>query len=485
MKTSLRTFASLSGAPIAAAAIALGACGSDDTIVPLAGDGGSDSSVKGDAGDVSDSGDAGDAGHALSALGHVVVIYLENHSFDNLYGSYPNAEGLAAPGAKIPQIDPSTQQPYATLPQTDPNIPTNHLANASFDITPYVPQEQKTVDVLHRYYQEQTQINGGKMDLFVNVNTSQGLSLGYYPTASLPLVKFANTIPSQVTVCDHFFHAAFGGSFLNHMWLIAAATPVFPNAPASLRAVLDAQGKLTADGALTPDGYAVNTIISVNAPHPSNDDQTHDLPNQTLPTIGDQLTAAGVDWAWYSGGWNAALAGTIDPNLQFQYHHQPFVYFANYADGTAAKAQHLKDETDFVAAAKAGTLPPVSFIKPVGINNEHPQYATMLAGQQHTVELIQAIMNGPAWKDTAVIVTYDENGGFFDHVAPPVRDKWGPGTRVPAIVFSPFAKAGVDSTPYDTTAILKLIEKRWGLPALNAVVDAQADLSANALAFTR
>src|SRR5262249_8811274 len=160
-----------------------------------------------------------------------------------------------------------------------------------------------------------------------------------------------------------------------------------------------------------------------------------------------------------SGGWNDALAGHPDP--LFQFHHQPFAFYASYADGTAAKAAHLKDESDFTAAVAAGTLPPVSFVKPIGANNEHPGYATLMQGELHVVSLGQAIMPSSIWNDTAVIVTYDENGGFFDHVPPPVVDRWGPGTRVPAIVFSKFAKAGVDSTSYDTTAILKLIETRW------------------------
>src|SRR6185369_6036250 len=110
-------------------------------------------------------------------------------------------------------------------------------------------------------------------------------------------------------------------------------------------------------------------------------------------------------------------------------------------------------------------------------------YATLMQGELHTVALIRAIMQSPVWNDAAIIVTYDEHGGFWDHVAPPVVDRWGPGSRVPTIVFSRFAKSGVDKTPYDTTAILKLIEKRWNLAPLGARDAAQADLSTNALNF--
>jgi len=191
------------------------------------------------------------------------------------------------------------------------------------------------------------------------------------------------------------------------------------------------------------------------------------VPNQTNPTIGDWLTAKGVSWAWYSGGWDSAIAGTPDPT--FQYHHQPFIYFANYADGTAAKKEHLKDEKNFLAAAKAGTLPAVSFVKPLGMENEHPGNSDVQTSESHAVDLINAVLNGPNGKDAVVILTYDENGGFWDHVAPPVIDKWGPGLRIPAIIISPFAKKGfVDHTQYETVSILAFIERRWGLPPLNS-----------------
>jgi phospholipase C len=414
----------------------------------------------------------------LAAVGHIVVIYQENHSFDNLLGSYPGAEGLASASAMIPQIDPTSGMAYATLPEVDPNVPMT-LMNQPFDISQFVPANQKTIDLVHRWYQEQYQINAGKMDSFVGVSDAKGLSMGFYPTSAIPLVTFINTMSDKVTVLDHFFHAAFGGSFLNHQWLIAAASPTFPNAPMGIVATVDANGKMLTDGQVTPDGFVVNTSYSVNAPHPATTAAANLVPNQTQPTIGDRLSAAGIDWAWYAGGWNDALAG--NPDASFQFHHQPFVFFQSFADGTPAKAAHLKDETDFMAGVAAGQLPPVTFVKPLGTNNEHPGYADLVTGQNHVVSLIQSIVASPLWSDTVIIVTYDENGGFWDHVPPPVVDKWGPGSRVPTIVFSPFAKSGVDSTSYDTTAILKLIETRYGLDALGTRDLAQADLSAHAL----
>jgi acid phosphatase len=415
-------------------------------------------------------------GQGISKVNHVVVIYLENHSFDNLYGQFTGANGLSnATAANTIQLD-STGKPYGSLPAIPGTsaFPTN-LPNNYFNIDQYIPADQETPDVLHKYYQEQLQIDGGKMDKYSVYNSnSKGLSQGYYKTSLLPLLPMAQ----KYVLCDNFFHSAFGGSFLNHQWLIAAATPTFPNAPneANVIAKVDANGNVISDGFVTPDGFVVNTSYTVNAPHPATAKTEQLIPNQTNPTIGDRLSDKSVSWAWYSGGWNDALAG--HPDKTFQFHHQPFAYYAKYADGTQGRKDHLKDETEFIAAAKAGSLPAVSFVKPLGINNEHPGYADLETGENHTVELINDILNGPNGKDAVIIITYDENGGFWDHVAPPVIDKkWGPGTRVPAIIISPFAKQGyVDHTQYETVGILSFIEKRWGLAPL-----ADRDKNANPL----
>ncbi|HEY4965829.1 MAG TPA: acid phosphatase [Puia sp.] len=400
----------------------------------------------------------------MDKIKHVVVIYLENHSFDNLYGQFPGANGLSnAIPANTTQVD-ANGVPYTFLPPVPGTsaFPTN-LPNTYFDIDQYVPSNLNIPDVLHRYYQEQLQIDGGKMDKYALFNSSAGLSQGYYKTSMLPLLDYVN----NYTLCDNFFHSAFGGSFLNHIWLVAAASPVFPNAPASIIAKLDASGNLITDGAVTPDGYVVNTSFTVNAPHPASANPANLVPNQTMPTIGDRLNDKKISWAWYSGGWDDALAGNPAPT--FQFHHQPFAFFANYADGTQEKKDHLKDEAAFILAAQNGTLPSVSFVKPLGVNNEHPGYTDLQTGEKHTVELIHDVLSGPNGKDVVIIITYDENGGFWDHVAPPVIDKkWGPGTRVPAIIISPFAKRGfVDHTEYETLSILSFIEKRWSLEPLS------------------
>jgi phospholipase C len=410
---------------------------------------------------------------ALARIDHLIVIYQENWSFDALLGKFPGANGFAnASPASIAQTD-KEGRPYATLPPSidtrkqpyvpDARIPAA-LPVAPFDLAPYVPLTSRAGNPVHRFYQQQHQINGGRMDRFVAWSNVGGLVMSYYDATSMPLGALAR----EFTLADNFFHAAFGGSFLNHMWLVCACTPHWPEAPADLRATLDARGFLVKDGDVTPDGHVVNTAFTVNTPHPARiTDRSHLVPNLTMPTIGDRLDTKGVTWAWYSGGWSDALAGR--PHAFFAYHHQPFAYFAKWADGTAAKTRHLKDESDFLRDVASGRLPAVSFVKPLGTVNEHPGSSELLSGQQHMAELVRAVRASPLWPRTLIIITYDENGGRWDHVAPPVVDRWGPGTRVPAVLVSPLVKKGhVDHTRYDTTAILKLIETRWGLAPLGA-----------------
>jgi Ca2+-binding RTX toxin-like protein len=144
-------------------------------------------------------------------------------------------------------------------------------------------------------------------------------------------------------------------------------------------------------------------------------------------------------------------------------------------------AAHLQDELNFFDDLSNGNLPAVSFIKPVGPDNEHPGYADVLQGQQHVADIVHAVQNSPDWARTAIVVTYDENGGRWDHVAAPDNNGlWGDGSRVPAIVISPYSKQGfVDHSEHDTLSILRTIDNRFGLAPLNSLVANASDLSSN------
>lgn len=466
----------------------------------------------------------------LGKIDTIVVIYAENRSFDNIYGTFPGARGLdeVKPG-EAAQVDrggaPLKELPAVwgglTAKGVTPAVSqaqTEHLPNAPFAIDD--PKGFNTADgvitrdLWHRFYEEQMQINGGKNDKFAAFADSGGLVMGYYAHAKQQLWDVAK----KYTLADNFFQGAFGGSFLNHFELACACIPSYPHADTS--PAKDLISKVEADGVtltpaagmpasaidgppkfanssnLTPDFYAVNTMQppyqpSANPPAPEHDPAYADpskattLPPQHDVTIGDLLSLKGVDWAWYAGAWQAALDGkNAKPVPNFQYHHQPFNYFAQFAPGTPARAAHLRDggmngET-FIADVDAGKLPAVTFYKPQGNLNQHAGYASVAAGDAHIADVIAHLEKSPQWGRMLVVLTYDENGGFWDHVAPPKADRWGPGSRIPALIVSPFAKKGfIDHTQMDTTSILRFITARYDLPVLPGLTVRDEALAAN------
>ena len=433
-------------------------------------------------------------------INHIIVIYQENWSFDALYGHMMGVNGLADSFNTMPQLDKTVsyssyiyQNPQPLNGSADTRFPPANgqpsLPMLPFDLTRFVPTSGITGDIVHRFYTEQLQIDNGalepslgSMDKFVTWSDNPGLVMSYVDATNMP----EGLLAQQYTICDNFFHSAYGGSFLNHQFLVSAAAPHWVLAiPSGWASTYNPTTHTLNDGHLTMDGnYVVNTTYGAQAPHPNtptgqlmppiNDSD----PNAPFyqPTIGDRLDAAHITWKWYSGGWNNALAGHPDP--LFQFHHQPFAYYANYAPflangsldpaHTGANA-HLQDEQNYFTDITRGKLPSVVFIKPLGPNNEHPGYASLLQGQLHVAQLVFAIQNSQYWKDSVIIITYDEHGGRWDHVPPPVmQDGWGLGTRVPTIVVSRFTSGNwIDSNQYETTSILKLIERRFNLAPLS------------------
>ena len=478
-----------------------------------------------------------------ASVKNVVVIYLENRSFNNLFANFP---GTAAPLSAVPAALSAQKDRDGSTLNTLPKIwggmvPTpQNIAGKPYDIKedqikdlpngPFklvgtdglpLPAAVITRDLWHLFYQNQMQINGGKNDGFAAWANTGGMVMGYYGESdkNLDLWKIAQ----QYTLCDNFFMAAFGGSYLNHQFLISGRTPEYFNAastPAKKKiavladgptgthlaladdcppSAMDGKPKFANDGAISPDGYTVNTMAppfqpSYVRPAAGGDKLLADpldpstCPPQTYNTIGDLLSAKSVSWAWYGGAWQAALdarGGGEKPN--FQFHHQPFNYFQKFAPGTPARAEHLRDgglgdspiSNKFLADVVAGKLPAVSFYKPQGNLNLHAGYSDVESGDQHIANVVEHLKKSPQWKDMIVVITFDENGGWWDHVAPPKGDRWGPGSRVPAIVISPYAKKGaVDHSFYDTTSILRLITRLHDLPLLQGLAERNAAFAA-------
>ena len=502
-----------------------------------------------------------------SKIDTIVVIYAENRAFDNLYGNFPGARGLSEvldsngrpTSAYLPQLDRDGSV-LPSLPRTWGGVTASgitpvvteaqsaELPNAPFSIEhAFTPQSNVTLststvtrDLAHRFFEHQMQIDGGKNDGYAAWSDAGGLAMGHYDYSQSALYALAK----EFVLADNFFQGAFGGSFLNHQYLICACAPEYPNADTAAAkpsiaildkdpagqylprlkqaknakiSALDEPPRFAKSGNLTPanyfgDGkfYAVNTMQpayqpSGNTPASGDTDYLYadpnnatTLPPQTQATIGDALDAKQVAWTWYSGSWDTALADGRRPPLEsreaiyapdtpfgnpdFQPHHQPFNYYERFDPKAHAeqRAVHMKDYNELVADAAAGRLPAVTFYKPQGNLNQHAGYASVAEGDAHIAGLVAKLRASPQWKHMVIVITYDEFGGAWDHVAPPQGDLLGPGARIPALIISPFARRGtVDHTQYDTESILRLITRRFDLQVLPGIARRDAGLAAH------
>ncbi len=518
-------------------------------------------------------GDAGAGGEGpvsdpLAAdIDTVVVIYAENRSFDGLFGNFPGAHGLSevisdagvTTDKYVPQKDRDGSTVLTKLPKTwtGATAPgnttvvaeafTDGLANKPFGIEnafvaaggSALTTGDVTRDMAHRFFENIMEINGGTNDLFAAWVDGGGLTMGHWDYSNSGIYKLAQ----DYVLADNFFEGAFGGSFLNHQYLICACAPSLPasfvasNLPSvNVLGTANAKGvpQLAANAAspasaldgspsfktgnVAPldyfgagDGYrAVNTMQpayqpSGNPPVANATDLRYanaasgtTVPAQTQTTIGDELTGKGVTWAWYAGAWDLATADGMQPSTapraviyapstpkgapDFQTHHQPFNFYAAFDPATHAadRTEHLRDYTKLLTDITAGTVPHVAYYKPTGNVNQHPGYANADDGDAHITDLVTKLKAGPQWAHMVIIITYDEFGGQWDHVAPPKGDLMGPGTRIPALIISPYAKAGtIDHTQYDTGSIARLIARRWSLAPLAGVTKRDAALVAS------
>jgi acid phosphatase len=502
-----------------------------------------------------------------SKVDTIVVIYAENRAFDNLYGNFPGAHGLGdvvdRDGRPLANYIPQRDRDGSVLPVLPPTWggvtasgvspavtegQSTGLPNAPFSIEHAFTVQSGVVlststvtrDLAHRFFEHQMQIDGGKNDGYAAWSDAGGLAMGHYDYSESALYGLAR----EFVLADNFFQGAFGGSFLNHQYLICACAPVYPQADTAAAkpsiaildrdtagnylprltlakgaksSALDEPPKFAKSGNIAPanyfgDGkfYAVNTMQPAYQPSGNtpgsgdadywyaDPDNATTLPPQTQQTIGDALDAKHVDWTWYSGAWDAAVADGRRPALKsraaiyapetpfgnpdFQPHHQPFNYYARFDPIVHAdqRAAHMKDYSQLLIDAAAGRLPAVAFYKPQGNVNQHPGYASVAEGDAHIAGLVAKLRAGPQWKHMVIVITYDEFGGAWDHVAPPHGDLLGPGARIPTLIISPLAKHGtVDHTQYDTESILRLITRRFGLEVLPGIAMRDRGLAAH------
>ncbi|MDB5052293.1 MAG: hypothetical protein JWM44_343 [Bacilli bacterium] len=360
---------------------------------------------------------------------HTIIIYQENRSYDSYFGTYPNAPGFnALPGT------PKAEGIPAGSYNLDENG--NKVAPFLFD-----PNQLTTEDVDHNFDDMVGAYDNGKMDNFYAASEKHKkgtgkVAMGYYDYQSIPYYwQYAQ----HYSLADHFFQPVFGPSTPGALYLISAQS-----------------------------GNSTNPIKGdpVPAYGPLGGDKGNRAEGLKYKNIGDVLNEKGISWAWYQGGYTKA-------DSSYSSHHNPFQYFDNYDKG--AYKNNMKDYDAFAQDVANGTLPAVVYIKGAYGEDEHPGASGQSnpTAEDFSVKTINTIMKSKYWKDSAIIVTYDESGGYWDHVAP-TQVKAGPdglqgnGPRIPAIVISPFSKENyVSNTEYDTTSILKFIESNYKLDSLN------------------
>jgi phospholipase C len=445
-------------------------------------------------------------------IDHIVVIFQENRSFDHYFGAYRPPGGATVAGLLAPEgnVDPrfTGQQknaagaPYAylPLPYNVPGFANAVLENKPFHLSPYIPANANVLwDPMHHFFRMFAQINNGQMDRFVALalggkhvfsdtetpnnpvqamlanSTPSGAVLGFYTRDDLPGYHH---LADEYVLFDNFFQAMSGGSTGNALYLVAARSAQSSKVPPAKVGSLDPP---VFDRPYDKSGILINDVAPVNGPTETfmgSIDLCPPPEEQTYPNIGDRLDAASLSWAWYNEAWNqvkpwatktAFGAGdgsvVVDTPEFYLPHHNPFQYFPSWFRNV--EAGHMRDSSDFLEDLKSARLPSVAFIKATGARDEHPADSAPRWGEEWVLDLLRALGDSRLWEKTAVLVTYDEGGGFWDHVAPPRPDAYGCGTRVPALLVSPWARSGyIDHGVADTTSVLALIRARFGLQPL-------------------
>jgi phospholipase C len=350
-------------------------------------------------------------------IGHIVVLMQSGHSFDNYFGTYPGADGIPS-GTCLPA---STLQPKA------------HAC-----VRPYHLGGALANDLDHGSGTWARQYDGGRMDGFVSAYRRLGLSgvtaLGYYGRPDIP---FYWNVAGNYVLFDRFFSSAPVGVRLNRFWWVA--------------------GRPTPSGGerIPAGGYG------------------------QVPTIFDRLTAAGVSWKMYVQNYDPHVTYRTarSGNANSQVSRVPLVDFPRFVDNREL-ASHISDSSAYYGDLRRGTLPAVAFMTTAGASESPP--GSPQAGQQFVRQAVTALEMSSYWPTSAFMWTYDNWGGWYDHVMPPK----GWGFRVPALLVSAYARQGqVNHTTMDYTAILKFIEENWHVAALSSR-DAQSPGLASAFDFS-
>lgn len=352
---------------------------------------------------------------------HVVFIIKENRSFDHLFGLFPGTNSVTV------AMDHGKKRPM------DPGI-----------------DQRAPVDIPHCYECQLEAINDGKMDGFNIGPEADRLAFTQMKAEQIP--AYWHWAENYV-LSDNFFASAIGPSFPNHLFTIAAQSGGAkdnPRRPNSTLKDMQAVGLAKSWGCDIGEGGTVTVWDAegreVTVP-----------PCFDFKTEGDLLNEANIPWSYYAA-----------TNHEYGYIWSSYSAIKRYRENPELWAQHIKPVGDVVQDIENDLLPPVTWITPRGETSDHPGSDNSFChGQNWTAEIVNAIMEGPMWEDTAIFITWDDYGGFYDHVMPPTIDDYGLGIRVPLITVSPYAKQGlVDKNLGEFSSVLRFIEDNWGLSQL-------------------
>jgi phospholipase C len=382
---------------------------------------------------------------SLSDIEHVVILIQENRSFDHYFGSYRGVTGFADPNA--PALNDGSGLKVFAQPGYSGGFAGDHLYPFHLDSS---KNGECTNDINHSWGPQHTYWDSGKMDAFVkghlavDGSANGPLTMGYYTRADL---SFYYALADAFTLCDHYFCSVIGPTDPNRLYTVSAT--------------------------LDPAGTNGGPILSTS---PTRVERFGKLSWTTMP---EQLQARGVSWKVYG-----------DPDGHYGDNVLP--YFKQYQTNPALAANALTPTYPgtFQSDVASGALPQVSWVLAPLISSEHPpapeEYGEVVAAQ-----VLNTLVSNPAvWSKTALFITYDENGGFFDHVPPPTAPSGTPGEyltvnplpsdaagvagpiglgfRVPMLVVSPFSRGGfVCKNTFDHTSLLRFLETRFGVEVPN------------------
>jgi phospholipase C len=385
-------------------------CGSDSSNMGGGGGGGCTSNCGG--------GGGGDA----PAVSHLIIIMMQNHSFDNLFGTYPGANGLDPKAASYTQVDLSGNTVSPTLLTDLATADLNH------DRTSYIAAW-----------------DNGKMDKYAA--TMGALSMQYYDNTISGLtsnnqkygISTLWSYAQSYALADNFFPSAMNNEPANGLYMIAA----------------------TIHDDHTSGSFPYYDPCSAINKSESGGSIAVPL---TETNVGDQLSSKNVSWAWYQENFSSSQDSTCKDYVPQE---NVFQYFTS-----TANSSHVQDFTmsGFQSSLDDGSLPSVVWIQGDGLHSMHPGAGNILDGVQWLDNIVQAVKKSSIWPNTAIVVLWDESGGWYDHVAPPqLANTQGLGARVPVIIISPLAKASyISHQQMDFVSILRFIQFNWKLGVFSA-----------------